>query len=190
MSSNNVVVTPSSELFIGRVKWFNNKAGYGFITVTDGSRSGSDIFVHHSAVNVENQQYKYLVQGEYVEFGLIKTTSGDHEWQASSVNGIKGGKLMCETRHEYKIARSTYRVEKGDEVLAPRETVVATPRQQRAPRDTTTTPRQQRAPRARGEGPREGGDKKEWTLVSNKTDKKVRGKPTRQGATVITIESK
>ena len=191
MSSNKDVVTPSSaERLVGRVKWFNNKAGYGFITVTDGERSGSDVFIHHSAIQVENQQYKYLVQGEYVEFDLVKTTSTEHEWQASNVNGIKGGKLMCETRHEYKIARSTYRVEKGDEVLAPRETVVATPRQQRAPRDTTTTPRQQRAPRARGEGPREGGDKKEWTLVSNKTDKKVRGKPTRQGATVITIESK
>ena len=188
MSSNKDVVTPSSaERLVGRVKWFNNKAGYGFITVTDGERSGSDVFIHHSAIQVENQQYKYLVQGEYVEFDLVKTTATEHEWQASNVNGIKGGKLMCETRHEYKIARSTYRVEKGDEVP-----VVATPRQQRAPRDTTTTPtpRQQRVPRARGEGPREGGDKKEWTLVSNKTDKKVRGKPTRQGATVITIESK
>jgi CspA family cold shock protein len=68
-------VTPSaaSEHLLGRVKWFNNKAGYGFITVTDGPKSGTDIFVHHSAINVENQQYKYLVQGEYVEFHLVKT---------------------------------------------------------------------------------------------------------------------
>lgn len=74
MSSYKDVVTPSaaSEHLLGRVKWFNNKAGYGFITVTDGSRSGTDIFVHHSSVNVENQQYKYLVQGEYVEFDLIR----------------------------------------------------------------------------------------------------------------------
>jgi len=191
MSSNKDVVTPSSaERLVGRVKWFNNKAGYGFITVTDGDRSGSDVFIHHSAIEVENQQYKYLVQGEYVEFELVRTSSTEHEWQASNVNGIKGGKLMCETRREYKIARTTYRVEKGDETQAPVEAVAATPRQQRAPRDTTSAPRQQRAPRARGEGPREGGDKKEWTLVSNKTDKKVRSKPTRQGATVITIESK
>ena len=55
MSSNKDVVTPSaSEQLTGRVKWFNNKAGYGFITVTDGSRSGSDIFVHHSSIQVEN----------------------------------------------------------------------------------------------------------------------------------------
>ena len=58
MSSNKDVVTHSaSEQLTGRVKWFNNKAGYGFITVTDGSRSGSDIFVHHSSIQVENQQY-------------------------------------------------------------------------------------------------------------------------------------
>lgn len=179
MSSNTDDVTPSERL-IGRVKWFNNKAGYGFITVTDGERSGSDIFIHHSAINVEDQQYKYLVQGEYVEFNLIKTTSGTHEWQASNVNGIKGGKLMCETRRDFKIARSSYKTDStGDE---------STPRPFRGTRDTSG-PRQQRAPRARGEGPREG-DKKEWTLVNNKTEGKVRSRPPRQGATVITIESK
>ena len=32
----------------GRVKWFNNKAGYGFITITDGDRVGTDVFVHHT----------------------------------------------------------------------------------------------------------------------------------------------
>jgi CspA family cold shock protein len=178
MSSNTDDVTPSERL-IGRVKWFNNKAGYGFITVTDGDRSGSDIFIHHSAINVENQQYKYLVQGEYVEFNLVKTTSGTHEWQASNVNGIKGGKLMCETRREFKIARSSYKTEGPEDTM---------PRQQRAPRDATA-PRQQRAPRVRGEGPREG-DKKEWTLVNNRAESKLRSRPPRQGATVITIESK
>lgn len=100
----------STEIFIGRVKWFNNKTGYGFITVTDGKRSGNDIFVHHSAINVEGQ-YKYLVQGEYVEFTIVDTPSGKHDCQAGSVNGIKGGKLMCTTRHETNIARSNYRKE-------------------------------------------------------------------------------
>jgi CspA family cold shock protein len=168
MSSNKDDVTPSERL-IGRVKWFNSKAGYGFITVTDGERSGTDIFVHHSVINVENQQYKYLVQGEYVEFNLAKTTSGTHEWQASSVNGIKGGKLMCETRREFKIARTSYK---------PSDEIQGEPRQQRPPREGTSS----RPPRARGEGPRDG-EKKEWTLV-NKTDKPVRSsRPPRQGAT-------
>ena len=66
-------VSSSSERFIGRVKWFNNKAGYGFVTITDGSRAGSDVFVHHSSIKVDSEQYKYLIQGEYVEFNLLET---------------------------------------------------------------------------------------------------------------------
>ena len=113
MSSTNVVTTTpetcSAERLTGRVKWFNNKAGYGFVTITDGEKSGTDIFVHHSAVCVSNQQYKYLVQGEYIEFGLVKVENSTHEFQAAEVGGIKGGKLMCETRREYKIARTVYK---------------------------------------------------------------------------------
>ena len=103
MSSSN------TEKFTGRVKWFNNKAGYGFVTVTDGSKSGSDVFIHHSAIKVEGEQYKYLVQGEYVEFTLSSVEGGKHEFQAGEVCGIKGGKLMCETRNELKSSRTTYK---------------------------------------------------------------------------------
>lgn len=198
MSSNTDVATPSSERFLGRVKWFNNKAGYGFITVTDGTRSGSDIFVHHSSINVENQQYKYLVQGEYVEFDLVKTESQTHEWQASNVAGIKGGKLMCETRHELKLARTEYRATRTRDT--PQVAEPKMPRQ-RAPREalqtdatdnTSSRPRRNTGPRVRGEGPRDAADsdKKEWTLVTKNGHQKVRGRPPRQGATVITIQSK
>jgi CspA family cold shock protein len=166
MASNDVVTPLDSELLLGRVKWFNNKAGYGFITVTDGPRSGTDVFVHHSAIEVENQQYKYLVQGEYVEFGLTRTSSGDHEWQASKVSGIKGGKLMCETRREFKLARSSYKSEE--------ETPARAPRQQIAPRESS-------APRARGEGPRDG-EKKEWTLVAPKAQPKGKSRGPRKTA--------
>ena len=167
MSSHNDAVTSSgaSEHLLGRVKWFNNKAGYGFITVTDGARSGSDIFVHHSAINVENQQYKYLVQGEYVEFDLVRTESGSHEWQASLVAGIRGGKLMCETRRESKIARSEYKTNRSQETSEP----VPRPRQKRVP-----------APRTRGEVTKdETADKEGWNLVtSSKTaPQKRRGRP-------------
>lgn len=99
------VILISNMSYTGRVKWFNSKAGYGFITITDGPKSGTDVFVHHSAIKVESEQYKYLVQGEYVDFSLADTTSGNHEFQASQVGGIKGGKLMCETRRETKVSR-------------------------------------------------------------------------------------
>jgi len=173
-------VTSSAERLTGRVKWFNNKAGYGFITVTDGSRSGTDVFVHHSAVQVENQQYKYLVQGEYVEFELSNTPSGNHEFQASNVSGIKAGKLMCETRREFKIARSNYKSVSTDGVAPNEESVEVRMPSQRS------VPRQARAPRTRGEGPREATrvrestlekteDKKDWTMVKGRG----RGRPPR-----------
>lgn len=81
----------------GCVKWFNNKAGYGFITVTTGPHVG-DVFVHHSAINVNEEQYRFLVQGEYVEFNCVSVEGGPHQWQASNVTGPGVGKLMCETR--------------------------------------------------------------------------------------------
>ena len=89
--------TESARL-IGQVKWFNNKAGYGFITVSDGENAGKDIFAHFSTINVGDYQYKYLVQGEYVEFDLTNSANESHEFQATKISGIKGGKLMCETR--------------------------------------------------------------------------------------------
>jgi CspA family cold shock protein len=160
-----VTSSASSERLIGRVKWFNNKAGYGFITVTDGSRSGSDVFVHHSAIDVLNQQYKYLVQGEYVEFSLSSTSTGAHEFQASTVVGIKGGKLMCETRREFKIARNSYKTTSTTDSDAPvEEPVRREPRQRAAPKQEASVTRESPVPRARGEGPRDG-EKKEWTLV-------------------------
>ena len=147
--------TASADRLTGRVKWFNNKAGYGFITVTDGSQSGSDIFVHHSSIGVSSQQYKYLVQGEYVDFNMSSTQGGAHEFQATNVVGIKGGKLMCETRHEFKMARSSYKTTQDEEPQSPRPVQKSAPRTL-APRDS--------APRVKTQE----GEKKEWTFVSRK----------------------
>ena len=54
----------------GRVKWFNNEKGYGFIDYTE----NEDIFVHYSAINQEG--YKTLIEGQFVEFNLLETTKG------------------------------------------------------------------------------------------------------------------
>lgn len=113
-STSTSISTSSASKYTGRVKWFNNKFGYGFITVvsTDAAASaaiGSDVFAHHSEIGVGEDQYRYLVQGEYVEFAVVKTTSGNHEFQCSAIRGIHGGQLICETRHaareQYKTAR-------------------------------------------------------------------------------------
>lgn len=78
----------------GRVKWFNAKAGYGFATDLENSK---DVFVHHSALKVEKEQFRYLVEGEYIEMCVEEK---DNKFTGTSVTGIKGGKLMCETRTE------------------------------------------------------------------------------------------
>lgn len=56
----------------GRVKWFNNQKGYGFIEI--GECEGEDVFVHYSAINKEG--YKTLSEGNVVEFTLIQTAKG------------------------------------------------------------------------------------------------------------------
>ena len=85
---------------VGQVKWFNSKAGYGFITMKNESNEDVDIFTHYSTVKVVDSQYKYLVQGEYVEFELTESTNENHKYQATNVTGIQNGKLMCETRQQ------------------------------------------------------------------------------------------
>ncbi|MBE3568827.1 MAG: cold-shock protein [Bacillales bacterium] len=54
----------------GTVKWFNAEKGYGFIE-TD---SGSDVFVHYSAIQGEG--YKTLEEGQQVEFEVVQGNRG------------------------------------------------------------------------------------------------------------------
>jgi len=111
MRSQTLETSPTELKLHGRVKWFNTKKSYGFIIVsTESEWKGTEIFVHHSAICVGVSQYKYLVQGEYVEFQLVKLNSGTHEYQASNVSGIDGGKLMCETIRETKSVKTTKKV--------------------------------------------------------------------------------
>jgi CspA family cold shock protein len=90
----------SSDRSTGCVKWFNNKAGYGFVTLKGGDHDGKDVFVHYSAIKVVNDQFRYLVQGEYIEFDLTKDASNKHDFIVSNVSGIKGGNLMCEVQQQ------------------------------------------------------------------------------------------
>ena len=91
----------------GKVKWFNSRAGYGFITVISEEHKGEDIFVHHSSLKCASEQYKYLIQGEFVEFILTETNDSQHKFQADNVTGIMGENLMCETRNQMNRTRPT-----------------------------------------------------------------------------------
>ncbi len=64
----------------GRVKWFNNEKGYGFIEYTE----NEDIFVHYSTIKQEG--YKTLSEGQVVEFTLLETMKG---LQALDVKVVK-----------------------------------------------------------------------------------------------------
>ena len=98
-STTETTVVNDGKRYTGMVKWFNNKAGFGFITVCgDSEYSNKDIFVHYSSIRVNTSQYKYLIQGEYVDFTLTKSPNDKHEYQATDITGVMNGNIMCETR--------------------------------------------------------------------------------------------
>jgi CspA family cold shock protein len=64
----------------GKVKWFNDSKGFGFITPEDG---GKDCFVHHSAI--QGSGFKSLSEGDRVEFDIVQGNKGA---AAANVNKI------------------------------------------------------------------------------------------------------
>ena len=82
----------------GRCKWFNNRLGYGFVTVdnrTEGSDVPEDIFVHQTNVHPNSSTYRTLRQGEYVSFALSRD---DNSVQAVNLTGLNGGPLLCDSQ--------------------------------------------------------------------------------------------
>ena len=83
---------------IGRIKWFNNKKGFGFLS---NSLTNEDVFVHHTGIKLSEASlnsdvniFKTVIEGEYVSYE--KHIDNEGRSVAKNVTGICGGPLLCE----------------------------------------------------------------------------------------------
>jgi cold shock CspA family protein len=77
---------------LGQVKWFDNKLGYGFVTVLTNKHKDKDIFAHQTNVFPLETEYRTLSKGEYISLNV----SEDAKIQAMNVTGVLGGSLRCD----------------------------------------------------------------------------------------------
>lgn len=80
---------------IGKVKWFNNAKGYGFILPDDG---GDDLFAHYSSVQMDG--YKTLKAGQEVQFEIIEGPKGLQATDIQAAEGAEGAEDTVEGSEE------------------------------------------------------------------------------------------
>lgn len=81
----------------GKVKWFNNAKGFGFVIEDGGSE---DLFAHFSAINMDG--YKTLKAGQPVTFDIIQGPKGLHAVNISAVPADANAKIATPTARKEK----------------------------------------------------------------------------------------
>ena len=81
----------------GKVKWFDNKKGFGFIA----QERGDDVFVHHTSI--QGQGYKTLLEGEVVTFEIIDSDKGP---KAQNVLRAQTDGFRARTQTEHRVRQS------------------------------------------------------------------------------------
>lgn len=76
----------------GKVKWFNNQRGYGFISGDD----GKEVFVHYSGIVGEG--FRELAEAEPVEYNVIDTDKG-----VQAINVVRTSLVITDGEEAYKI---------------------------------------------------------------------------------------
>jgi CspA family cold shock protein len=80
----------------GKVKWFDNKKGFGFIE----QESGADVFVHHTSI--QGKGFKTLLEGEVVTFEVIE---GDKGLKAQNVLRAESNSQRQKPDNEHRVSQ-------------------------------------------------------------------------------------
>lgn len=80
-----------NKITIGKIKWYNEKKGFGFIKPERGSE---DVFVHHTAIKYDKYYSQILRKSDIVKFNIIKTEKGLEAKDVKKIESSSGKLAM------------------------------------------------------------------------------------------------
>ncbi len=93
---------------IGRIVWFDQKKGYGFVRVGEGTEEDKEVFFHFSSIQSVNS-FKKVYPGEYVSLDIEeneKTEDPNKKYNGMNITGVNGGPLLVDNEeYLYRIIR-------------------------------------------------------------------------------------
>lgn len=63
--------------YFGKVKWWNDKLGFGFATILDGPTRGREVFIHHTSIVAPVTSYRSLRKNDFVSFNVTRGINGE-----------------------------------------------------------------------------------------------------------------